>query len=400
MILPPFFGYIRLLLHRAKFYDMEYGIALDTAFLVLAVLLLIFFYADMLNRKDKENDASMELIRQSEDKYRSLVHAMKEGVIYFDTTGAIIFYNEGFSAITGYGISDLIGKEIIEVFSTNDNVGQARQRLQERAQGRQEDYEWKIRHKDGSVVDVAITSRVVLDNENKVTACFSTVVDITERKKREEDLEAFSGSAAHDLNAPLARVEMLSRFLVESAEDRLTEEELEYLHIIIATNINMRALLRDLLDFSKMGYEKMVKEEVDMERMANEVFHSLAYVNPVLTITIGKLPKATGSPGALQHVWANLISNAVKYSSKKSNAEVEISAVKAGEKVTYMVRDNGAGFSMADAGKLFAPFKRLHSDFEGNGLGLPIVKRIVEKHGGKIWAESTPGNGATFYFTL
>ena len=399
LLIPPAFGYLRLILQRANFYNTEYGVALDTAFIVVVVLLLVYFYAKALNKNDLERKHAESEIIQNEEKYRSLIFALKEGVVYFDKNGTILFYNNSLCTVLGYEINELIGKNVVEVFSIEENKANTYKKLQDRVSGVGEDYETQLRHKDGHKVWVQVTARQI-KVDGVPMAFFSTLTDITERKKNEEDIEAFSASAAHDLNAPLARIEMLADYLLAHSAVPFEGEDKEFMEGILKTSADLRMLLKDLLDFSRVGSEKIVKQPINMQDMVVEVVENNRHLNPSVSVRIEELPIAQGEPSAVKQVWTNLLSNAIKYSSKKEDALVIIGAAEMEGRQVYYVNDNGAGFDMADAYKLFAPFKRLHSDFEGNGLGLPIVKRIVEKHGGRIWAESEAGEGATFYFHL
>ena len=397
LLIPPFFGYARLFLQRAKFYNTEYCISLDTAFIVLIVLVLIFFYATTLNKQDHARKEGEKAVTQSEERFRSLIYSLKEGVISYDTNGKILFYNPSFSAMTGYNQKELIGKIVIDTIIPEDSKPALQQRMEERRMGVAEEYESEILHKDSTKVLVSISAVPVL-KDGKITSILSTIADITERKKREEDIEAFSASAAHDLNAPLAQVEMGMSYLMKKNKAHLSDEDMEFLEMIVKTTKDMRQLLKDLLLFSRVGTEKVTKVTINMNTMVQEILASMPA--PLVNIHIDELPACNGDPGTLKQVWTNLISNAIKYSSKKEAPTVHIGVTTLNEKHAYFVKDNGAGFDMSDSWKLFAPFKRLHSDFDGNGLGLPIVKRIIEKHGGKIWAESAINEGATFYIIV
>jgi PAS domain S-box-containing protein len=392
LLIPPLFGYIRIIMQHAAFYTTEYGIALDTAFIVILVLTLIYYYARALNKQDQEKKSNQE-------KYRSLVYSLKEGVVYYSEIGTVIFYNKSICDITGYGPDELIGRNVADMIlpsetgdlyevamnAVNDETGKA--------------YETRLLCKDGVEKWVHINARRVQENGVN-SAFFSTITDISERKKQQEDIEAFSSSAAHDLNSPLARIELATSYLLDYNSDHFTEEDIECLKGIQKTSVDTRNMLKDLLQFSKIGAERMVKQPVDMQGIAAKVAASSMYLNPVANMQVDDLPAASGDPSAIKHVWDNLILNAVKYSSKKENARIEVGSFAMDGKNVYYVKDNGAGFDMAKSTNLFSPFNRLHTDFEGNGLGLPIAKRIVEKHGGKIWATAEKEHGATFYFTL
>ncbi len=399
LLIPPVYGYSHLIIQRAQIYKMEYVIALDTGLIVLVVLLVMFYYAGVLNRNDFVRKVAEQAVAKNEEKFRSLVFALKEGIIYFNKDGKILFYNPGMAEMTGYSLHELIGRNIVDTFSPDEHKIVSLQLMNDVFSGIAEEFESVIIHKDGTKLKVFITAKPIdIDKNGKPTSFLSTVNDITERKKREEDIEAFSASAAHDLNAPLSRIEGLTGIILQSAKDRLNKDDTECLEIVLKTTMDMRQLLKDLLIFYRMGIDKINKAPVDMNKMVNEVISNASA--PQTKFHVANLPDCFGEKATLKQVWTNLVLNAIKYSSKNEHPEVTIGCFEEHGKTVYFVKDNGVGFDMAEFPKLFAPFKRLHTDFEGNGLGLPIVKRIVEKHGGKIWAESEVQKGATFYFTL
>ena len=400
LIIPLFFGYLKLLGERAELYKSSYGTALESAFMALVVLGFVYVYASRLNWQEKKRNKAELLTAESEKKYKTLVSALREGIIYYDTAGKVLFCNASFSKITGYTEEDIRGRPISELMRQPDKNEKILDRIKDRAAGVSEVYEENLKMKDGNNVWVSISSSPVYNENGDQIGALSTVVDISERRKQIEDIEAFSASAAHDLNSPLARIEMIAMLLIESTDQQLDDENISLLKAIAGITSNMRGLLKDLLQFSKLGVSNITKTQVDINKVAREQVENNRDIAPQATVQIHQLPDSEADRTMVQQVFANLISNALKYSSKKENPCVEIGAIKNGEKDVYYVKDNGAGFDMAEAHKLFAAFQRLHIDYEGHGLGLPIVKRIIEKHGGKIWAESKPGEGATFYFTL
>ena len=194
-----------------------------------------------------------------------------------------------------------------------------------------------------------------------------------------------------------------SNIMQEDYGQKLDEEGRGCLQSIVQNGSKMSIMIDDLLKFSRLGRKEIEKAEIDMESLVKK---SLDEVNDSTkhkaNVIIHKLSDARGDYSLLSHVWVNLLSNAIKYSGKKENPEVEIGCEEKEDKVVYYVKDNGAGFDMAYANKLFGVFQRLHTNaqFEGIGIGLAIVQRIITRHGGKVWAEGTPGKGATFYFSL
>lgn len=218
-----------------------------------------------------------------------------------------------------------------------------------------------------------------------------------------KELESFSYSVSHDLRAPLRSISGYSKLLQEECAAVLNEEGVRFLEIVQRNAHKMGELIDDLLEFSRLGRQEVRKVEINMEQLVKTLMEDIkaSFPNKV-TIIQNALLSAKADRTLLSQVWINLISNAIKYSSKKEMATVEIGSVQKNNEIVYYVKDNGDGFDMKYAYKLFAVFQRLHNqeEFEGTGIGLAIVQRIVSRHGGRVWAEASPGEGAKFYFTL
>ena len=219
-----------------------------------------------------------------------------------------------------------------------------------------------------------------------------------------KELESFSYSVSHDLRAPLRAIDGFALMLEEDYTDRLDAEGRRFLTVIRENTNRMGALVDDLLAFSRLGRQPVSKSDVNMDGLAREVVDEALrdHKGPLPQITIESLPTARADMGLVRQVWVNLISNAIKYSSKSESPRVSVSGQRSATGCTYVVKDNGVGFNMAYAEKLFGVFQRLHraDEFEGTGVGLAIVQRIVSRHGGRIWADGQVNEGATFTFTL
>jgi light-regulated signal transduction histidine kinase (bacteriophytochrome) len=219
-----------------------------------------------------------------------------------------------------------------------------------------------------------------------------------------KDLEEFSYSVSHDLRTPLRAIDGFSRILLEDYGDKLDTEGQRVLNVVRDGTLRMGRLIDDILAFSRLGRLVIKAEPVDMSAlvrrtMTDELAPALAGRD--LAIDIGALPDAHGDRAMLQRVWMNLLDNAIKYTTPKPGAGIEIGATAGAGETTYFVRDTGVGFDMQYADKLFGVFQRLHGmEFPGTGIGLAIVKRIVTRHGGRVWAEGMVGEGAVFYFAL
>lgn len=217
------------------------------------------------------------------------------------------------------------------------------------------------------------------------------------------ELESFSYSVSHDLRAPLRSIIGYSQVLNEDYGSKLDDDARRVIATVQSNASRMNVLIDDLLEFSKLGKKELMKSTVDMEALVRSVLNDISSTqNHSAEIKIFDLEKVEADMSLLTQVWVNLLSNAIKYSAKKPNPVVEIGSRKEGDEIIYWVRDNGAGFDMKYADRLFGVFQRLHKreQFEGTGIGLALCLRIVTKHGGRIWAESQVDEGATFWFSL
>ncbi|MBO9205150.1 MULTISPECIES: ATP-binding protein [Niastella] len=218
-----------------------------------------------------------------------------------------------------------------------------------------------------------------------------------------KELESFSYSVSHDLRAPLRSINGYAQMIQDDHAQSLNEEANRMFNVIRKNATKMGTLIDDLLSFSRMGRKEITRVPIDFNKLVEPIVAELKQTAPEnIIFTIHPLPGTQGDPSLLSQVFVNLISNAIKYSAKKEIPHIEIGAEIRDEELVYYVKDNGAGFDMQYAHKLFGVFQRLHGsdEFEGTGVGLAIVQRIIVKHGGKVWAEGKSGEGATFYFSL
>lgn len=264
-----------------------------------------------------------------------------------------------------------------------------------------------------NLLDDMIEERI--KSEQTKQALMNILEDIeTERQKIEKskvllelankELEAFSYSVSHDLQAPLRAINGFAQAVVEDYSDKLDEEGQRYIKLIQKNSRFMGQLIQDLLAFSRLGRQQIGTTEIDMERLAKDVFEELKgeASNRVIEFKLGSLPKAWCDPTMAHQIFVNLLSNALKFTGHREKAVIEIGYLQKENEGYYYIKDNGAGFDMKYVDKLFGVFQRLHTyeEFEGTGIGLALVKRIVTKHGGRIWAEGNINEGACFYFTL
>ncbi|MCK9386897.1 MAG: PAS domain-containing protein [Sulfuritalea sp.] len=287
----------------------------------------------------------------------------------------------------------------------------------------------RLRMPDGRIKYVNEKCETYYGADGKPLRSVGTVHDITERKRAEDqvlelnqqleqrvtertaqleaankELEAFAYSVSHDLRAPLRHIDGYVELLVSRCRDGLNDKGLHYVDTIAASARQMGVLIDDLLQFSRTGRAELHREDVDMNRGLLEALGPIKESNAKRNIewVIGNLPPVRGDAALLRQVWANLLENAVKFTRSRENARIEVDAREEKGETIFVVRDNGVGFDMRYVGKLFGVFQRLHSqeEFDGTGIGLATVQRIVFRHGGRVWAEAELNRGATFYFSL
>jgi PAS domain S-box-containing protein len=287
------------------------------------------------------------------------------------------------------------------------------------------DEEFRIRCKDGSLKWAAVSWQPIYDVDGSPLGHRASVRDITDRKQAEEKirelnqelgqrvwelkatnegLKTFTYSLSHDLRTPLVAIRGFSRRLLEKCALHLDEKGQRYLKIINANSIQMEALIDDLRAFLGLGNKIMKASHVKMGDAVEGIFHQLRALHPDrrIQLNIKTLPDMKGDEAMIRGVLTNLLDNAVKYSRPREITVIEVAGWMEKERTVYYVKDNGIGFPMEQANKLFEPFERLHATegIEGTGLGLAIVKRIIHRHGGDVWAEARVDEGATFYFSV
>ncbi len=388
-------------------------------------LLVLATIVDITARKQGE-----EALRESEARLRLAQQAARIGSFEWNVQSGTNTWTAELEAMHGlplgsFGRTQPAWEDLVHADDRAGAVALVRQAFET---GEPTEGEWRVVWPDGSVHWLFSRFQVFRDDAGCPLKLTGVNIDISERKRAEQEirqlnehleqrvrertaeleaanreLEAFSYSVSHDLRAPLRAVDGFSSILAKQHGEQMPAEARDYLRLIQDNTKQMGQLIDDLLAFSRLGRQPIRKQPVDPARIVKRCLAELPEVQQrQVDITVGELPPCRGEPALLKQVWVNLLSNAVKYTRQRDAARIEVGCRDGDGERVYFVRDNGVGFNMRYAHKLFGVFQRLHraEDYEGTGVGLAIVHRIVQRHGGRVWAEAEPDRGATFYFTL
>ncbi len=358
-----------------------------------------------------------------------LLESVNDAIVAVDSEYRITAWNGAAESLYGWVVGEVLGKDGTDILDTEFHgldAGEMRQIIARAGRWRGEATQLR---KDGTRIPVEIASIVLHDAGGKVSGYVSVIRDIAERKQAEEEirilneeleqrvamrthqlevanreLEAFSYSVSHDLRAPLRSIDGFSLALIEDYQDQLPVEAQNYLRRVRSAAQRMALLIDDMLNLSRVSRTFLQVRPTDMSALTGDIVRELKLTDPErrATFTIQPGISVVCDPGLMRVALENLLRNAWKFTSKKEQAFIEFGEQNGSPARTFFVRDNGVGFDMAYVNKLFGPFQRLHSanEFPGTGVGLATVQRILHKHGGRIWAESIPDQGATFFFTL
>ena len=359
----------------------------------------------------------------------AIVESSDDAIVGKDLHGIVTSWNHGAEKLFGYSAAEMIGQPVARLIPA-DRLAEETTILGRIARGEGvRDFETVRVRRDGRAIEVSVTVSAIKDPAGRIIGASKVARSIAERRQAEatiqelnaslerrvaertaqleaanRELEAFSYSVSHDLRAPLRAMDGFSQAVLEDFGARLPEEGRRYLETIRSSAQRMGELIDDLLAFARLSRQELNRRQVDTGQLVRGVLADLGSPWPgrLVQLRVGALPSCVADPALLKQVWVNLLSNALKYTRRREQAEIEIGCARAGGPDVFFVRDNGAGFDPRYAGKLFGVFQRMHrlEDYEGTGVGLAIVQRIVHRHGGRVWAEAQVDRGATFYFTL
>ena len=373
---------------------------------------------DITERKQAE-----EALRQSEQKYHILFEESRDAIYITTREGKFVDINNAWLELFGYTKEELADLKVQALWANPDDRPRFQGEIEQKGFAR--DYEAKLRKKDGTEMDCVLTSTLWRATDGSVIGYQGIIHDITGRKRRDaerqllladlraknRELESFVYTISHDLKAPLVSLSGFSAALQKEIYSQLSKEGKHYLERIQANVGHMGSLIGSLLELSRIGRVIGAIEEVDVAALLREIWNRLAVTLEKAGVEFRvrePLPTVRADQGRMRQVFANLIDNAIKFRSAERALHIEVGCRQEGSFYRFHVADNGIGIAPQYHEQIFVPFRSLHPEIEGAGMGLAIVKKIVEHHGGRVWVESPSdwlragdeGTGATFYFTL
>ena len=355
-----------------------------------------------------------------ESRYRELVQNANSAILRWKRDGTITFFNEYAETFFGYRAREVLGKDVGLLVPQTESTGRDLSDLAPDILAHPERFVNVINEnvcKDGRRAWMTWTNKPIYDEKGEVSEVLAVGSDITERKRAEDDLnramedlkrsnaelEQFAYVASHDLQEPLRMVSSYMQLLKRRYEGKLDQDADQFIAYAVDGSERMQRLINDLLAFSRVGTRGQPFAEVAGDKALEQALTNLqvAIKKGKATVTHDRLPKVLGDETQLVQLFQNLVGNAIKFHGKEK-PQVHISARARGKEWVFAVRDNGIGIDPQYAERIFIIFQRLHgrAKYEGTGIGLAICKKIVQRHGGRIWVESQPGKGSTFFFTL
>lgn len=380
--------------------------------LVITVALIIAYLFYAINSTLNTRLQAEQRLKQVADETQDLYDNAPCGYFSVDAEIRVSNINHTLIRWLGYTREEVVGKLKFEDLLSSDSRVAFLSTFNSdfeiyKRDGYVNDLEFEFQRKDQSTFPVVVSSLLVFDEQHQFAGSRTTVSDNTERKKNEtrisqlnRELESFTYSVSHDLRAPLRSITGYAQILIEDYKDKFDDEAMRLAKVIVNNANRMGLLIDDLLDFSRLGRKELMHTHIEMNELVVDIVQDFHESHKI--IEVEPLLDSKGDINMIRQVWTNLISNAIKYSGKTENPKITIGSKRHQGSICYYITDNGVGFDMRYANKLFGVFQRLHkvSEFEGTGVGLALVKTIIERHGGQVWGEGKIDFGATFYFTL
>ncbi len=368
-----------------------------------------------LRQREQERDEAQAELRISEKKYRTLFDDSKDGVFISSLRGELIEANKSLVDMFGHTAEEVVGMNVLQFYLDPGDREKLRETIERT--GSVKGYEVSFRRKNATIMHCILSANVRLNEEGAVTGYQGIVRDISDRKRAEEtlkrqarelersnaDLEQFAFIASHDLKEPLRNVAGCMQLLEKKCKGSLDKDADQLIKYAVESVDKMKSLVQDLLAYSRVNTQGQSFRAVDMQEILDRSMENLRSLirEKGTKLTYDEMPVVVGDPSQLVQLLQNLLGNAVKFSADESSA-VHVSARKGGHEWVFSVKDNGIGIQEKYFEKIFVIFQQLSKTgpFQGTGIGLAIVKKIVERHGGRVWVESEVGVGSTFYFTI
>jgi PAS domain S-box-containing protein len=368
-----------------------------------------------LRQREQERDQAQAELRISEKKYRTLFNDSRDGVFISSQRGELIEANKSLMDMFGHTAEEVIGMNVLQFYPNPDEREKLREAIERT--GSVKDYEVSFCRKDGTIMHCVLTANVRLTEDGSVAGYQGIVRDVSDRRRSEEilkrqarelersnaDLEQFAFIASHDLKEPLRNVAGCMQLLEKKCKGSLDKDADQLIKYAVESVDKMKSLVQDLLAYSRVNTQGQSFRAVDMQEILGRSMENLRSLirEKGTTLTYDEMPVVVGDPSQLVQLLQNLLGNAVKFSADESSA-VHVSARKNGHEWVFSVKDNGIGIQEKYFEKIFVIFQQLSKKgpFQGTGIGLAIVKKIAERHGGRVWVESDIGAGSTFYFTI
>jgi PAS domain S-box-containing protein len=406
--------------------NLALAASLSAIFTTSIIIIVVFVISNQIGGTI---DRAESALSESETRFRILFEWAPLGYQSLDSEGIILDVNHAWLNMLGYKKDEVIGRWFGDFISNDEDEPFCRSFEILKRENIINDKILKLQHKTGDVRIILLNGKIAYDDNLKFKQTHCILHDITEKMKAEEllkqinieledrvaertallekankELDSFSYSVSHDLRSPLRHITGFIEMFRLEAGDMLNDKAKHYMDVIDESARKMSQLIDDLLSFSRMGRTSLSSSHINLNNLVIDVLNDFSddILDYKISVVRNSLPAIKGDRAMLRVVYVNLISNAIKFSKKKANPEIILGHEIIDGMDTFFVRDNGVGFNMEYAPKLFGLFQRIHNDrdFSGTGIGLAMVKNIIERHNGRIWAESEPDKGACFYFVL